>query len=218
MRGKVTRQVFSRYAVAWLYLAAVCAVEIVYVLLPPSDQAALLRWASTNVHNLQHDPVGSLIASAFFTQGYLLAWPALIALALFGANHALGNWRTAVTCAAGHLAGTLVSEVIVAYRLSHGGLTPTDRYLVDVGMSYVVVSAIAVALLYGGWLARAAAALDLALLIFIGHIFAGLGQLEVSAVGHVTALLTGALLGTFLIRQQRRKGRALLDYASVSSA
>jgi hypothetical protein len=208
MRGKVTRQVFRRYAFTWLYLAAVCAAEIAYVLLPPSDRAALLRWASTDVHNLQHDPVGSLIASAFFTEGYLLAWPALIALALFGANHALGNWRTAVTCAAGHLAGTLVSEVIVAYRVSHGGLPPANRYLVDVGMSYVVVSAIAVSLLYGGWLARAAAALDLVLLIFIGHIFAGLSRLQVSAVGHVTALLTGALLGTFLVRQRRRKARA----------
>jgi hypothetical protein len=218
MRGKVTRQVFSRYAVAWLYLAAVSAAEIAYVLLPPSDRAVLLRWASTNVHNLQHDPVGSLVASAFFTQSYLLAWPVLIALALFGANHALGNWRTAVTCAAGHLAGTLVSEVIVAYRVSHGGLPPATRYLVDVGMSYVVVSAVAVALLYGGWLARSGAALDLVLLIFIGHIFAGLSQLEVSAVGHVTSLLTGALIGTFLIRQRRRKAHALLDYASASSA
>jgi rhomboid family protein len=218
MRGKVTRQVFSRYAVAWLYLAAVSAAEIAYILLPPSDRAVLLRWASTNVHNLQHDPVGSLIASAFFTQGYLLAWPALIALALFGANHALGNWRTAVTCAAGHLAGTLVSEVIVAYRVSHGELPSVTRYLVDVGMSYVVVSAVAVALLYGGWVARAGAALDLVLLIFIGRIFAGLSQLEVPAVGHVTALLTGALIGTFLIRQRRGKAHALLDYASASSA
>jgi hypothetical protein len=218
MRGKVTRSVFSRYAVAWLYLAAVCAAEIAYALLSPSNRAAVLRWASTNVHNLQHDPVGSLVASAFLTQTYLLAWPALIALALFGANHALGNWRTAVTCAAGHLVGTLVSEVIVAFRVSHAGLPAADRYLVDVGMSYVVVSAIAVALLYGGWVARAAAALDLLLLIFVGHIFAGLSQLEVSAVGHVTAMLTGgAVLGTFLIRQRRRKARALLDYASASS-
>lgn len=202
---------------AWLYLAAVCAAEITYVLLSPSDRAAVLRWASTNVHNLQHNPAGSLIASAFFPQGYLLAWPALIALGLFGANHALGNWRTAVTCAAGHLAATLVGEVIVAYRVTHGGLPAADRYLVDVGMSYVVVSAIAVALLYGGWLARTAAALDLVLLISVGHIFAGLSQLEVSAVGHVTAMLTGAVLGTLLIRQWRRKARALLDYASASS-
>src|SRR5277367_4286224 len=98
MRGAVTRSVFARYAVAWLYLAAVCATEIAYTLLSPSDQAVVLRWASTSVHNLEHDPLGCLIASAFFTNGYLLAWPVLIALALFGANHALGNWRTAVTC------------------------------------------------------------------------------------------------------------------------
>lgn len=218
MRGRITRSVFSRYAVAWIYLAAVCAAEIAYVLLSPSDRATVLRWASTSVYNLEHDPVGSLVASAFFTQGSLLAWPVLIALALFGANHALGNWRTAVTCVAGHLVGTLVSEAIVGYRVPHGALPPADRYLIDVGMSYVVVSAIAVALLYGGWLARAAAALDLLLLIFVGHIFAGLSQLYVSAVGHVTALATGAALGSFLIRQQRRKARVLLDYASVSSA
>jgi hypothetical protein len=85
-------------------------------------------------------------------------------------------------------------------------------------MSYVVVSAIAVALLYGGWLARAAAALDLVLLIFIGHIFAGLSHLQVSAVGHVTAMVTGAALATFLIGQRRRKARTLFDYASASSA
>jgi hypothetical protein len=170
------------------------------------------------VYSLEHDPAGTLFASAFLTQGYLLAWPTLIALALFGANHALGNWRTAVTCGAAHLLGTVVSEGIDGYRVSHGVLPQADRYLVDVGMSYVVVSAIAVALLYGGWLARAAAALDFLLLIFVGHIFAGLSQLDVSAVGHLTALVTGAALGTFLIRQRRRKARALLDYASASSA
>jgi len=218
MQGRITRSFFGQYAVAWLYLAAVCAAEISYVLLTPSDRAAVLRSVSTSVYNLEHDPVGSLVASAFFTQGYLLAWPALIALALFGANHALGNWRTAVTCAAAHLIGTLVSEGIVGYRVSHGELPPTDRYLVDVGMSYVVVSAIAVALLYGGWLARAGAAVAFVLLIFVGHIFAGLSQLEVPAVGHVLALVTGASLGTFLIRQRRRKAQALFDYASASSA
>jgi hypothetical protein len=217
MRGEIARSVFGRYAVAWLYLAAVCAAEIAYALLSPSSRAAVFRSTSTNVYNLEHDPVGTLIASAFFSQGSLLAWPALIALALFGANHALGNWRTAVTCAAAHLVGTLVSEGIVGYRVSHGALPPVNRYLVDVGMSYVVVSAIAVALLYGGWLARAAAALDLLLLIFVGHIFAGLSQLEVSAVGHVIALVVGAVLGTFLIRQRRRKAHALFDYASASS-
>jgi hypothetical protein len=218
MPGTLNRSIFTRYAVSWSYLAAVCIAEIAYALLSPSARITVLRWASTSVHNLQHDPVGCLVASAFVTSGFLLAWPLLIALALFGANHALGNWRTAVTCAAGHIIGTLVSEGIVAYRVSHGALPPADRFLTDVGMSYVVVSAIAVALLFGGWLARAAAALDLVLLIVVGQIFAGLSQLQVSAVGHVTALATGALLGGFFWWRRRKKARSLFDHASVSAA
>jgi hypothetical protein len=119
----------------------------------------------------------------------------LIALALFGANHVLGNWRTVGVCAAAQVAGTLVSEGIVAYRVRTGALPPAGRYLLDVGPSYVVVAAIAVAVLYGPWLARVAALADLALLVFVGHIFAGLGRLQVSAVGHVTALAVGVVLG-----------------------
>jgi hypothetical protein len=158
-----------------------------------------------------------MIASAFFTSSHLLAWPTLVALAVFGANHALGNWRTALTCAVAQVVGTLVSEGIIAYRVSHGSLPTADRYLIDVGMSYVVVSAVAVALLYGGWLARAAAAVDLVLLIFVGQIFAGLSELQLSAVGHLTALITGAVLGSLLMWQRRRrKAHPLVDYASVS--
>jgi hypothetical protein len=209
--------VFARYAVAWVYLAAVSITEFVYVVLPGADQAALIRWASTNVHNLEHDPVGSVVTSALIPTEYLLAWPALVALAMFGANHALGNWRTAVTCAAGHVVGTAVSEGIVAYRIANGTLPGAERFMTDVGPSYVVVAAIAVALLYGGWLARLAAALDLALLIFVGQIFSGLSHLQVPPVGHVTALVVGAVLGSALIRQRRKKARALLHHDSATS-
>jgi membrane associated rhomboid family serine protease len=62
-----------------------------------------------------------------------------------------------------------------------------------------------VALLYGSWLARAAAALDLALLVFVGDIFGGLSNLDVSAVGHVTAAVVGAVGGGLLIWQRRRR-------------
>ena len=76
------------------------------------------------------------------------------------------------------------------------------------GPSYVVVSAIAVALLYGSWLARAAAALDLALLVVVGNIFGGLSQLAVSAVGHVTAITVAVILGSLLVWQLRRRPQA----------
>jgi hypothetical protein len=203
MRQPAASTLFRRYAAAWLYLAGVVAAELCYAALSRPEQAALLRWASTSVHNLEHDPVLCLLASAFFPAGSPLAWPVLIALALFGANHVLGNWRTVAVCAAANVVGTLVSEGIVAYRVHTGALPAADRYLVDVGPSYVVVAAIAVAALYGPWLARLAALADLALLAFVGHIFAGLGQLDVAAVGHVTALVTGAVLGgTLTVRIQ----------------
>jgi hypothetical protein len=199
--------VLRRYAATWLYLVGFCVAEIIYELLPGRDQAAIARWASTSVHNLEHHPAGCLVASAFVPTGFVPTWPFLIALALFGANHLLGNWRTFLTCAAGQLVGTLVSEGIVAYRVSHGTLPAADRFLIDVGPSYVVVAAVAVGLLWGTWLIRVAAALDFAVLIFVGQIFEGLSSLEVAAVGHLTALITGAVVGSLLRWQRQRQAR-----------
>ncbi len=169
----------------------------------------MLRWASTNVHNLAHDPVGCLVASAFFAAGGLSFWPVIIALTLFGANGALGNWRTVVTCAAGNIIGSLVSEGILWYRIAHGTMPASNRFIQDVGPSYVVVAAIAVALIWGSWLARAAAGSVLAGLIFAGHIFSGITQLAVTPVGHATALFVGATVGSFLAWQLRRAPRIL---------
>jgi Rhomboid-like protein len=205
MRRPDPRAIFAPYAAAWGYLALFLIVELIGVLLSPAAQGAFVRWASTSVHNLQHDPVGSLVVSAFVTQGFMAAWPVLIALAMFGANRVLGNWRTVAVCAAGHVIGTLVSEGIVAYRVSQGLLPGLDRYLIDVGPSYVVVAAIAVAAAYGSWPARAAAALDLVLLVGVGNIFGGLSTLNVAAVGHATALAVGATGGSVLAWDRRRR-------------
>jgi len=183
---------YRRYGFACAYLACYLVTEAVYVLLNPSAQAALTAWASTDVANLEHEPAGPLVLSAVVEPGYFVVWPVLIALAVFGANRALGNVRTALICAAGQVAGTLVSEGIVAWRVHAGQLPAADRYLTDVGPSYVVVSAIVIAVVCGTWLARAAAALDFAVLVFGGHIFSGLGHLDVSAVGHLTAMITAA--------------------------
>lgn len=207
MRWPPPKAVFTRYAAAWVYLAAFVITQVIYALLSSRGQAAVIGWASTNVHNLGHDPVGAIVASAFFAQDSAAAWPALIALAMFGATRVLGNWRTALLCAAAHVIATLVSEEIVGYRVSRGLLPAADRYLIDVGPSYIVVSAAVVALLYGTWVARGAAALDLVLLIVPGDIFGGLSNLDVAAVGHVTAMTVGAVGGSLLVWQLRRRQR-----------
>ena len=204
LRRRLDRAVLGRYAVAWAYLACYLVAELVFVLLTPHAQAALTAWASTSVANLEHEPVGPLVVSAFVGPGYLLAWPVLIALALFGANRALGNAATALTCVAGHVFGSLVSEGIVAYRVDAGQLPPADRYLTDVGPSYVVVSAIVIAVICGTWLARVAAALDFAVLVFGGDIFGGLSHLEVAATGHLIAIITAAGCVTLILLRRGR--------------
>jgi Rhomboid-like protein len=217
MRRPDLKGIFRSYAVAWVYLIGFVITDASFSDLSAHDLHAVTVWASTSVHNLQHDPVGSLVVSAFVAQGYWVAWPILIALALFGANKVLGNWRTALVCVAGHVIGTLVSEGIVGYRVSHGSLPAADRYLIDVGPSYVVVTAIAVALLHGSWLARGAAALDLVLLVAVGNIFGGLSRLAVSAVGHTAAIAVGVILGSLLVWQLRRRPKTSDSLANAGS-
>src|ERR1700761_9046775 len=109
------------------YLAGVVATGLAYTLMNPDAQARLIAWASTNVANLEHEPVGPLLVSAFVTPGYFATWTVLIALALFGATRALGNVRTALVCLAGQVVGSLVSEGIVAYRVDVGQLSVANR-------------------------------------------------------------------------------------------
>jgi hypothetical protein len=195
----------TRYAFAGAYLACFVVTDLVYGQLDPAAQARFVAWASTNVANLEHEPVLPLLVSAFVTPGHLAVWPVLIALALFGANRALGNARTALVCLAGHVVGSLVSEGIVAYRVDAGQLAGASRHLSDVGPSYVVVSAVVVALALGPLLVRVLAAVDLVILVFPGGIFDGLSQLDVPAVGHLTAMLTAAV-ATAVILFRRRGG------------
>jgi hypothetical protein len=201
-----------RYAFAGAYLACFVAVDIGYAQLTPAAQTRLIAWASTSVVNLEHEPIVPLVLSALVAPADAVAWPALIALALFGANRALGNARTALVCLAGQVIGSLVSEGIVAYRVDAGQLAVANRHLVDVGPSYVVVSAIVIALACGTWPARALAAVDLVVLVFPGHIFGGLSQLDVAAVGHLTAMLTAAAATALILaRRRRRSGGYLVD-------
>lgn len=195
------------YGVAWLYLGCFVIAESVFAGLSPHDRAVVIAWASTNVDNLRHDPVGTLVVSAFVPTSLIAPWPLAIAFALFGANQVLGNWRTALLCATGQVLGTLVSEGIVDYRVTHHLLPASYARIADVGPSYVVVSALAVAALYGSRVARAAAAADFAALTFGSRIFSGLTHLDVAAVGHATALAVSLTLGTLLVRRSQPRLR-----------
>jgi hypothetical protein len=193
----------GRYAFAWIYLVGFIVGDVVVGVLPAADRLTVQQWASTDTVNLRHDPLGCLVASAFVPVGSFALWPLIIAVAVFGASRVLGSWRTAAVCVAGHVVGTLVSEGIVGYRVAHGLLPQADSRILDVGPSYIVMAAIAVAVLYGPWPVRLAAAVDLAGLVVVGGIFSGLSTLDVAAVGHTTAIIVGAGLGSVLIWRLR---------------
>jgi hypothetical protein len=203
----------TRYAFAGAFGVCFVVTGLVYALLDPGAQATFTGWASTNVANLEHEPVLPLLLSAFVAPGYLVTWPVLIALALFGANRAVGSVRIALVCLAAHVIGTGVSEGIVAYRVDAGQLGAASRHLTDVGPSYVVVAAVVVALALGTWLARALAAVDLVILVFPGDIFGGLSQLDVAAVGHLTAMFTAAAAAAVILVRERRRGASGRDVA-----
>jgi hypothetical protein len=204
LRVSILTRHLGQYAVAWGYLAGFVAMDIAVGVLSPAGRSAVRQWASTSVTNLRHDPLGCVVASAFVPSGSSVAWPLLIAVAMFGANRVLGNWRTVAVCGAGHVVGTMVSEGIVAYRIAHGLLPESDSRIIDVGPSYVVVAAIVAVLLYGQRFARIAAAVGLLLLIVVGGIFSGLSTLQVSAVGHTTSIVAAVILSSLLVWQSRR--------------
>ncbi len=186
---------------AWLYLGGYSVFAVIYGFLPERAQDEITGWSSTNLVNLRHDPAGSLVTSAFIPGDPAITWAILGALGLFTVNRLLGNVRTAVLLVTGHVAGTLVSEGIAGYQVSHAILPQSARTIVDVGPSYVIVCALVAAALYGSWWERAAAGSAFAILAF--HIFGGLGHLEVTATGHFVAVVTGAVLGGLLLWNAR---------------
>ncbi|WP_131742267.1 rhomboid-like protein [Actinomadura roseirufa] len=160
-------------------------------------------WASTNLDNLEVDPVGTMVASAFVAedaQGVLLV---AAALGLFPVARRFGNARALGLAAAAHMLGTVVSQGIALVRLEAGDLPDSIRTAPDVGPSYVVCGALVAAALYGPGGARRLP--PLAGWLTLGPVLLrGLPTLQVAAVGHLVAMLTGALVGgVFALRGRR---------------
>ena len=211
-RGLASR----RFAFAWAFAGMYGVSAIVYTALTPHAQAVMVSWSSTNVHNLRTEPAGPLLASAFIPGHPAIGWIPVIILAMFTASTVLGNTRTALVVGAGHVIGTLVSEGILAARVADGSMPGNARFIVDVGPSYAVVSALAVTMLYAAWWYAAAAGACFAGMA--GNLFGGLSHLDVSAVGHLTAVSAGIVLGGLLLRRGGPRLRPAPDRPPVPAA
>jgi hypothetical protein len=197
-----------RHPTACAFLCMLAAAELVVAALSPHDQASVREWASTNVLNLRHHPIGAVVVSPFVPDMDPVAWLALACLGMFSADGLLGGRRAALLFAVSHVFGTLLSEGIVAIRVARGALPDSALAEQDTGPSYVVVCALTLALLYG-WLpgaplwariARPAAGL-VGLVALRDYLLTGLTHLDVTPVGHATAMVIAAVLGGLLVRR-----------------
>lgn len=217
------RSLLRRYPMPTVFIVALCAVSSVYAYgLGPSGQRSMIAVTATNLVNLRTNPIGTLVASAFVSEAEPWVWIAFAIAGLFPLAHRFGNLRALALVFAGQVLGTLVSEGVLALRISLGEQPATLRFLDDVGPSYVIASGLIATILYGAepivrtarhghrlfdllpsrwWRLGALAGLS----ILAPDLLEGIGHLEVAAVGHVVAMLTAASLGLFLARAERAR-------------
>ncbi|WP_433327115.1 rhomboid-like protein [Spirillospora sp. CA-294931] len=194
-----------RYSTPLVYLGAYGAMSVVYLhALSPRDREGLVAWASTNLDNLPDNPVGTMVVSAFVAEGSQAGLFVVGALGLFPVARRFGNSRALLLISLGHVVGTLVSQGVAAWRLELGELPESVRTASDVGPSYVISAALVAAILYGpGRLARLGALAGY--LAAAPSLFEGLTSLEIGALGHVVAMLTGGAVGGAFVLAERRR-------------
>lgn len=155
-----------------------------------SSDDALVRWASTNVHNLTHRPIVSLVASAVVLTDD--QWPLTLLLLAAGLGlleRRVGTLRALGIFASGHVIATVLTEAAVGLQLHLGNLPNSAAWQLDAGISYgqwALIGA-ALALLPGrrGWRWLATAGLALVVAVPL------LRDFDMTAGGHAVAFLVG---------------------------
>jgi hypothetical protein len=197
------RRWLDRLGVAVVYTVALGVGTTVLHAQPRARRDAWLDWASTNLANAPHHPIGSMVVSALFTEGDVRGWLVLSLVGLGSVGWRFGAWRTAVLVAAAHVIGTVVSEGILGIRIAIGSVPHSELHTRDVGPSYVVAAALVAGIAYGPWLAKLPCVLGF--LSIVSSLFGGLFQLVVSSVGHTTAIAVALALGGLFEWRRRRR-------------
>jgi hypothetical protein len=127
--------VLSRATFIYLFVLAITS----WVLRTSSGrtQTALLATHSTNLHNLQVDPVGVLVASAFYlSSASLMRWVLPFVVVMAPVERWLGTLRAVIVFATGHVLATVIVAYVLDRGLIHFTDSDTTRFTIDVGVSY----------------------------------------------------------------------------------
>jgi hypothetical protein len=119
------------------YAAVLLAISSAILMLGPHAHDVLVRRASTNLHNLSHGHVGTLLGSALVVDaGPLYFWLPFLTCLLALAELHLRTIRLVVAFLVGHIGATLVVAAALAAAVEFGWMPVSITRASDVGMSY----------------------------------------------------------------------------------
>ncbi|ORV82729.1 hypothetical protein AWC11_02235 [Mycobacterium interjectum] len=119
------------------YVAALLAISCAVLALGPHAHDVLVQRASTNLHNLAHGHVGTLLGSALVVDaGPLYFWLPFLTCLLALAELHLRTIRLVVAFLVGHIGATLVVAAALAAAVEFGWMPVSITRASDVGMSY----------------------------------------------------------------------------------
>jgi hypothetical protein len=133
--GIFTRLARVRFTVG--YLAALVAVSTVILMVDPQTHDRIIQRASTNLHNLSHGHLSTLLNSALVVEaGPLYFWMPFLACLLGLAELHLHTIQLMVAFVVGHIGATLVVVAALAAAVELGWMPWSITRTTDVGMSY----------------------------------------------------------------------------------
>ncbi len=132
--------IFSRLARVQFtvgYVAVLLAISCVILALGPHAHDVLVERASTNLDNLAHGHLGTLLGSALVVDaGPLYFWLPFLTCLLALAELHLRTIRLVVAFVVGHIGATLLVAAALAASVEFGWLPLSITRASDVGMSY----------------------------------------------------------------------------------
>jgi hypothetical protein len=133
--GTFSRLARVRFTVG--YVAVLLVVSFAILMLGPHARDVIIQRASTNLHNLAHGHIGTLLGSAFVVDaGPIYFWLPFLTCLLVLAELQLRTVRLMVAFLVGHVGATLVVAVALAAAVKFGWLPVSIARASDVGMSY----------------------------------------------------------------------------------
>ncbi|MGW4352319.1 rhomboid-like protein [Nocardia sp. NPDC004582] len=161
----------------------------------------LIFSASTNLRNMQRDPIQVLVASAFWTDGGFPWGEIVILITLMAlAERWLGSLRWIVVVAVGHVGATLITVLGIAHKLDKQLIPTRVAFAADVGPSYGISAMLAVLAFRLRGPARWVWAL--AMLVWYGYgVWHGRTFTD---YGHFFALLIGFTVGAIAVALSHR--------------